>query len=88
MAYVSANQFKSNRVLHKHYVIHFRMTGHGKHLSINSYLLINFQCQKKKIGTIEDASDTAILGPFLGVFAKFMQLFSVIIGKQLDQCIH
>lgn len=81
VAYVSANQVKSNRVLQKHYVIHFRMTRHGEHLSINSYLLSNFQCQKKKIGITEDASGTAILGQFLGGCAKFVQLFYVTVAQ-------
>lgn len=86
-------KLKATEFLQKHCVIHFRMARHGEHLSINSYLSSNFQCQIKKIGITEDASDTALLGTSLGGFANFMQLFYVIVPQCMswntdDQCIH
>lgn len=78
---LGANQVKSNRFLQKHYTIYFRMTRHGEHPSLKSYLLSNFQCQEKKTGLTEDSSGTDIHRQLLRRFAKFMQLFN-------DQSIH
>lgn len=93
VAYVRANQVKSNRVLQKHYTIYFRMTRHGEHPSLEHYLLSNFQCQEKKIGITEDVSGTAIHRQLLRRFAKFMQLFNVTVPQSTawkadDQSIH
>lgn len=80
MAYVSANQVKSNRVHQKHYVTYCTVTRHREHLSINTYLLSKLQCQKKKTGITESASGAAILEQFLGGFAKLALLSYIIVA--------